>query len=109
MTSYNLNNLKIIEESLRLEMLEKERRRSSKSNEKKKKIETARLLETALQDARLRFKRGEYRDALIWFTKVSPGKSVFTSHFYCLDSGYKIGNNYTFSVKNLNYDKEVLG
>ena len=108
MTSYNLNNLKIIEESLRLEMLEKERRRSSKSNEKKKKIETARLLETALQDARLRFKRGEYQDALIWFTKVSPGKFVFISQFNCLESGYKIGNKYTFSGKNRNYEKQVL-
>ena len=54
-----------------MEMIEKERRKSLKSNEKKRKIETARLLETALQDARLRFKRGEYEDALVWFSKVS--------------------------------------
>ena len=70
MTSYNLGNLKLIEESLRMEMIEKERRKSLKSSEKKKRIETARLLETALQDARLRFKRGEYGDAVVWFTKV---------------------------------------
>ena len=70
MTSYNLGNLKLIEESLRMEMIEKERRRSLKSNEKKKKIETARLLDAALEDARLRLKKGEYKDAIVWFTKV---------------------------------------
>ena len=70
MTSYNLGNLKLIEESLRMEMIEKERRKSLKSNEKKRRMETARQLDTALEDARLRFKKGDYKDALVWFTKV---------------------------------------
>ena len=70
MTSYNLGNLKLIEESLRMEMIEKERRKSLKSNEKKRKIETARLLDTALEDARQRLKKCDYKDALVWFTKV---------------------------------------
>ena len=81
--TYQLGSLRQLEESLRQEMLEKDRRKSMKADERKKQLDVNRLLETSLQDAQLRFKKRDFKNALVLFCQVS-----WFSCFVCVRTGF---------------------
>ena len=70
MTSYNLSSLRVLEESFRQEMIEKERMKNSKVHTRKKKVDVFKKMETSLQDAELRLKRNDYKHALALYNEV---------------------------------------